>query len=314
MKKFDGLLLGTRRVLLLAHTSKSCMMESNFITNVSCIESDRKKCSFNKNSFFSSRFVNINHDKNMESTLMNHHEMKNSSHTDMNLSMESFHEKPITPHDREKENPLVFHHGNSLRHLSDDEKEAIVSDMATNWRDHFPTVSSYTRKMNQLYDLSKVDELVKAQRILLIEARHLNEYKSWRYFSRALTILLIVSIIYQYYRKITYQNALIDKYYSQDPNAMKKALEHQKFEISDEEAEERLLLMDKKKEEQATGTANLKQLKDRFHKSQLGEAKLYNVGMDYYAELERQAKLEAQVQEKRERGEIPKPYIFYSNR
>ncbi|KAF0984904.1 hypothetical protein FDP41_000803 [Naegleria fowleri] len=211
-------------------------------------------------------------------------------------------------------NPFVFNNRKSLRHLSEEEKEAILLDMEVNWKDHFPTLWSYPRKMNQLYDISTVDGFVKAQRILHIESNHIYEYKAWRYFSRSLTIILTVSIIYAYYAKIKEQDALIEKYYSQNSHLMKKALEHQKFEISDQEAEERLLLMEKKKEQQSTGTANLKKLRDRFDKSQLGEAKLFSVGIDYYAELERQAKLEAIEKQKREHGETPKPYVFYNDR
>ena len=73
-------------------------------------------------------------------------------------------------------NKYVFHHRNNLRHLSDAEKELIVQDMEQNWREHFPNLSSYTQKMNQLYDISIAEEYVKAERILNLEERHYAEY------------------------------------------------------------------------------------------------------------------------------------------
>ena len=94
---------------------------------------------------------------------------------------------------------------------------------------------------------------------------------------------------------------------------MQQALEGEHFELTNEQAEERLILMEKKKETQRGGDVNLGALKDRFDPQRLSTAKLFSPVLDYHQIMKEQKRFKEEEAKKMEKGQIYK-YTFLNSR
>ncbi len=116
--------------------------------------------------------------------------------------------------------------------------------------------------------------------------------------------VVVCGFIGVYYWKYKSEKEWLSTFSKERAGDMENALKGERFEITDEQAEERLILMEKKKEEQRGEKVNTKKLRDRFDKTQLGLAKLFSPSYDLNEILEEQAKYEKELKSKVEKGEI----------
>ncbi|KAL9654293.1 hypothetical protein ABK040_010324 [Willaertia magna] len=203
-------------------------------------------------------------------------------------------------------NPYVFHHSEKLWHLSEAEKEAIVADMQKNWKEHFPTRSSYVKKMNQLYNLRKVNEFLKAFRIMKLEEEHFFDYpygKQLFYLFLLITIIGLPINVYITEMKAREPVLEFEKKFGKEGYESLKSIA---FEISEDDARERLALMEQKKQIQA-GSEKVQPVVDEKFKL-LGCARLFP-NKDYNGIVKQQEERDEQMKKEKVIKDIP-TFVF----
>ena len=116
---------------------------------------------------------------------------------------------------------------------------------------------------------------------------------------------MIFGFIGTYYHIYSKESKELEEFYRNNKEIV-ESMSGERFELSDDQAEERLILMDKKKEEQRGGKVDTKKLRDKFDRSQLGLAKQFAPTHDFHQILEEQKTYENEKKLKEESGEIPK--------